>query len=133
MLSKQSAAHQTAPLRKTDDDYDDEEEEGDTPDIAVKKPAETNLSSKAHDSLRSSSKQLEENQDAASRKEGAEEWEKKQAAPKPKKDALRIRKNGLLLLSEMFVGPATQPKIARTRTSKTSHTMAAKVNCFFCF
>jgi len=129
LLNEKNKSATVVPLRKTDDDYDEEEEEADASE-ATKKQAESPSKPPSKEPPQGSASADIEEAEAATRSsqglEEGDEWEK-QPAPKPKREAHRIRKNGLLLLSEMFVGPATQPRIARTRASKASHIMASKV------
>ena len=126
-LAKQPAA---PSMRKVDDDYDedDEEEEGDASGAATSKEAGAEAGGAAAGAGAvagaAGGEALEEDESAREQREGREEWEKKQAADAAAAEAnrpntARLRKHGLLLLSEMFVGPSSVQRIARKRHAKS--------------
>lgn len=127
LVGKQGASVSGLPVRKTDDDYDEEEDDGEGEEKALEQPPVGRHPQQGA----ATAEQREE--EAASRKArlDQEAWEQQQALLKAKPPTERLRKGGMLLLSEMFVGPPVETRIARARISKTSHVLAAKVRMLF--
>ena len=126
-LSQGSAQQST---RKVDDDYDEEEEEGEG-------QAEEKADKKDQDKeAKQDAKSLEEQEQAD--EEHQKSKEDKGAAPQaPKSQAgviqaelihateASLRKNGLLLLSQMYIGPSIPVRMSKNR--KVTHSSSVKM------